>query len=82
VGANVFAHSKEIILMPRITTSMVKAMILGCNKMEYISDLDAKLHTLDIVPSFVFIDLSSSLFEKGLPSLVQSLVVWFGYLLL
>jgi hypothetical protein len=26
--------------------------------------------------------LSSSLFEKGLPSLVQSLVVWFGYLLL
>jgi hypothetical protein len=35
VGANVFARFEEIILMPRITTSMVKATILECNKMEY-----------------------------------------------
>jgi hypothetical protein len=35
VGANVLVCFKEIILMPRIRTSMVKAMISGCNKMEY-----------------------------------------------
>ncbi len=57
VGDNVFAHSKETILMPWKTTSMVKTIISRCNKMEDIFYLNAKHHTFNIVPLYVFIDL-------------------------
>jgi hypothetical protein len=67
VGANVFAHSQETILtLKTTTTSVVKAMIWGCNKMEDIFYLDANLHTSNIAPSSVFIDSSSSSSEKPL----------------
>jgi hypothetical protein len=74
VGANVFAHSQETILMLGIVTSMVKVTILGCNKIEDNFYLDADLHTSNIAP-FVFIDLSSSLSKEGSPSLVESLAM-------
>jgi hypothetical protein len=44
--------------------------------MEDIFDLDVNLHTSNIVPSSMFIDLFSSLFEEGLSSLVESSIVW------
>jgi hypothetical protein len=40
--------------------------------MEDIFDLDVDLHTLNIVPSSMFIDLFGFLFEEGLTSLVES----------
>jgi hypothetical protein len=49
---------------------MVKATILGCNKTKDNFYLDAEFHTLDITPLSMFIDLSSSLFEEGLLSMV------------
>jgi hypothetical protein len=53
VGANVFTHFEETILMLRTTSSMVKIMISGYNKTEDIFDLDANIHTSNIVFSFV-----------------------------
>jgi hypothetical protein len=44
--------------MLRITTYVVKVTISGCNKTKNIFDLDANLHTSNIAPSSVFIDLS------------------------
>jgi hypothetical protein len=76
VGANVFAHSQETILTLRITTFVVKVMISGCKKTKNIFDLDADLHTSNIAPSSMFIDLFGFLSKEGLPSLVESSTVW------
>ncbi len=76
VGANVFTHSEETILMLKTTSSVVKTMILGYNKTEDIFDLDADLHTSNITLLFMFIILYGFSSKEGPPSLVENSTVW------
>ncbi len=76
VGANVFTHFEETILMLKTTSSVVKIMIWRYNKTEDIFDLDANLHTSNIVFSFVFIILFGFSSIEGPPSLVENSTAW------
>ncbi len=77
VGATIFTHSQETILMLKTTTSVVKTMISGYNKMEDIFDLDVDLYTSNTTLLYMFIIFYGSLSKEGPPSLVENLATWF-----